>query len=138
MFRECVDNGHPHPVQTAGKAVGLVVELAPRMQAREDQLDAAYFFLWVDVDRHSSPIVDYLDGAVFVESHVNLFAVPRDSLIDAVVDNFVCQMVGPRGVGVHARSTAHGLEACKNFDISGVIRLCHYAESLTSCGARGF
>ena len=36
--------------------------------------------------------------------------------VDAVVDNFLRQMVGADGVGVHARTLAHRLKAGENFD----------------------
>ena len=112
MLRERVDDRHPHAVQAAGETVGLVVELAARMESREDQFDAAYFFLRVYVDRHAAAVVDHANGPILVKGHVDLLAVSGDGFIDAVVDDLVRQVIGPRGVGVHPRSTAYRLKAC--------------------------
>ena len=98
-------------VQAAGEAVGLVVELAAGVQARQDEFDAADFLLRVDVDRHAAPVIGNADRAVLVERNVNLLAVAGDGLIDAIVDDFMSEVIRPRGVGVHAGAAAHRLEA---------------------------
>ena len=119
-------------MQAAGELVGLVGEFAAGVQAGEDELDAAHFLLGMDVDRHAAAVVRDLQGAVLEEGDVDLLAVAGDRLIDAVVDDLVGQVVGPRGVRVHARAAAHGLQAGEDFDIGGGVGLIHRAADLTS------
>jgi hypothetical protein len=45
-----------------------------------------------------------------VQDDVDFLAVPGERLVDRIVDDFVREMVGARGVGLHARAAAHGLE----------------------------
>ena len=42
---------------------------------------------------------------------------PRERFVDRVVDDFVREVVRARGVGVHARAAAHGLETGEDFDV---------------------
>jgi len=58
---------------------------------------------------------------------VDLLAVTGDRLIDAVVDDFVREVIGPLRVGVHARPSPDGLEAAQDLDIGGGVRLSHPA-----------
>jgi len=51
-----------------------------------------------------------------------LLACPGQRLVDAVVDDFLGQVVGPRGVGVHARALAHRVETGEDFDGFGGVR----------------
>ncbi len=106
-----VDDGHAHAVQAAGEPVRLVGELAARVQPREDQLDTAHLLLRMDVDGHATAVVGDLQRAVLEEDDVDLLAVPREGLIDAVVDDLMGQVIGPRGVRVHAGPAPHGLQA---------------------------
>ena len=109
-LRERVHHRHADPVQAAGELVGLVGEFAAGVQAREDQLRAAHLLLRVDVDRHAAAVVRDLERAVLVERDVDLLAVAGDRLIDAVVDDFVREVIGARGVRVHARPSPDGFE----------------------------
>ncbi|MNC52548.1 hypothetical protein D3C75_1019000 [compost metagenome] len=86
------------------------------MQLGEDQLDAADALLRVDVHRHAATIVEHLQRVVGVEDHLHRLGVPGQRLVDAVVDDFLGQVVGPAGVGVHARALAHRIEAGEDFD----------------------
>ena len=70
-----------------------------------------------------------LERSVLVQRHVDLPAVAGDGLVDAVVDDLVREVIGPRGVGVHAGAAAHRLEACEYFDVGGVVRSCHAVMS---------
>ncbi|MNQ56832.1 hypothetical protein D3C85_709670 [compost metagenome] len=103
-------------VQATGELVVLVGELAAGMQLGEDQLDAGHPFLGVDIHRHAAAVVEYLQGIVLVEDHLHALGVAGQGLVHAVVDDFLGQVVGPRGVGVHARALAYRVEAGEDFD----------------------
>ena len=50
-------------------------------------------------------------------------------LVDAVVDDFLRQVIGAGGIGVHAGALAHRFEAGQDFDGSGVVGLIHQARA---------
>ncbi len=125
VLRQRIDHGHAHSVQSAGMLVGLVVEFSARVQARQDQFDAADLLLGVNVDRHAAAVVLDLQGTVLEHGHIDVFAMAGERFVDAVVDDFVREMVRPRGVGIHARTPAHRVQAAQYLDVGGRIRRCH-------------
>jgi hypothetical protein len=42
---------------------------------------------------------------------------PGQRLVDAVVDNFLGQVIGAGGVGVHTRPPPDGLESAQDLDV---------------------
>ena len=54
---EGIDDGDADAVQAAGEVVVFAAEFAARVQAGEDELNAADTFFRVDIDRHSAPVV---------------------------------------------------------------------------------
>ena len=123
--RQRVDHAHADAVQAAAEGVVLVAELAAGMQLGEDQLDARHAFFRVDVHRHAATVVGHLAAAVGVQDHGNLARVAGQGFVDAVVDDFLGQVVGAGGVGVHPRALAHRVEAGKDFDVFGVVTGAH-------------
>ena len=79
LLRERVHHRHADAVQAAGELVVLVGEFAARMQAREDQLDAADLLLRMDVHRHAAAIVRHLQRAVLEQRDIDLLAVTRQT-----------------------------------------------------------
>ncbi len=125
VLRQRVDHRDADAVQAAGEFIGAFGELAAGMQAREDQFDAADLLLRMDVDRHAASVIDHLERVVLVERDADRLAVAGDRLIDAVVDDFVRQVIRARGVGVHAGPAAHRVQATQDFDVGGSVRLSH-------------
>ena len=56
-----------------------------------------------------------------MQGHVDLVGVAGQGLVDAVVDDLLGEVVGSRGVGVHARALSHGLKPRKDLDVFGGI-----------------
>jgi hypothetical protein len=110
LLRQRVHHRHADAVQTAGDFVVLVVEFSARVQAREDELDAAHLLLGMDVHRHATAVIGHRQRVVLVQDDVDFFRVTGQRFVDRVVDDLVREVVGPGGVGVHARAAAHGLE----------------------------
>jgi hypothetical protein len=77
------------------------------VEAGQNDLDPGYFFAGVLVDRHASAIVPNFDGAVGVQGNVNFRTVASDSLVNAVIDDFLNEMIRPAGIGIHARPLSH-------------------------------
>ena len=65
---------------------------------------------------------------------------PDERLVDAVVDDFVDEVVRPTGVGVHARPAPDGLESAQDLDVLSGVGLGHRLSfrGLASEKARGF
>jgi hypothetical protein len=112
--RQGVHDRHADPVQAAGKVVAAAVELAAGVQAREDQLDTGNLVLRVHVHGHAAAVVDHFHGAVRVQRHVDFPGVAGERLVDAVVHHLLHQVIGSRGVGVHAGTPAHRLQPGKH------------------------
>jgi hypothetical protein len=62
----------------------------------------------MDVHRHAAAVVLDLQRTVLEQRHVDALAVPGRGLVDAVVDHLLGEVVGARGVGVHARPRRTG------------------------------
>jgi len=116
LGRQGVDHGNADPVQTTGELVVLVGELAAGVQLGEDQFDARHALFGVDVHGHAAAVVDHFQRVVLMQDDLHRARVAGEGFVDAVVDDFLGQVVGSRGVGVHARALAHRVEAGEDFD----------------------
>ncbi len=108
-------------MQAAGELVILVRELAAGVQLGQDDLDPRHLLLRMDVDRHAAAVVDHRQRLVGVQDHADLRRVTGDRLVDAVVDDFLREVVGAGRIGVHPRPLSHRLEPRQDFDRGGVI-----------------
>jgi hypothetical protein len=134
MLGQRIDHRHADPMQAAGMRVVLVVEFSAGMQARQNQFHPADFLLGMNVDGHTAAVVLDLQGAVLEHRDVDGIAMALEGFVDAVVDHLVRQVVGARGVGIHARPATHRVEPTQNLDIGGRIRRCHRFPRLEGGG----
>src|SRR5690606_26295013 len=88
-----------------------------RVKGAEDDFHARPALFRMDVNGHAATVVGNGDGLVLVQNDVDFFGVAGQGLVHAVVDDFLGQVVGPGGVGVHARALAHRLNPGEDFDI---------------------
>ena len=105
------------------------------MQAREDDFDTADFFTGVLVDRHTPSIVTDGNGTVLVKNHINARGMAGNGLVNTIINYLLDKVIGPAGVGVHARSLANGLKTGKDLNICGVVRFtqtCYLKQSSLS------
>ena len=91
------------------------------MQAGEDEFNAADAFFRVDIDRHAAAVVADGKRAVGVQGNADGGGVSGKRFIDAVVDDFLREVVGAGGVGVHARSATDGVKAFEYVDVGGAV-----------------
>ena len=128
-LRERVDDRGAHAVQAARRLVVPLLELAARVEHREDDLHRALPRLRVLVDGHATAIVTDGDRrAVGVERHGDRRRVAIHRLVDRVVENLPDQVVEsgrPHAPDVHAGALADGLEALENGDVFRGVRRGH-------------
>ena len=98
-------------MQTAGELVVLAGKLAPGVQLAKNQLDGWHPLFGMDVHRHAATIVDHFQRLILIQDHLNGARVTGQRLIHAVVDDLLSQVVRTAGIGIHAGTTAHRLEA---------------------------
>ncbi|RPK46181.1 hypothetical protein EES39_13935 [Streptomyces sp. ADI92-24] len=139
--RQGVDHGHAHAVQTAGDGVAAAAELAARVQHRQYDLQGRLALGRHDVHRDATPVVDDPDPAVGQDRHVDAVRVPREGLVDRVVDDLVDQVVQTALAGradVHTRPLADRLQTLQDLDLTaGVGRVPHVARGGHGCGGVG-
>ncbi len=92
------------------------------MEFGEDQLDAGNAFFRVNVHRHAATVITDFQRVIGVQDDLHRFGMPGQGFVDAVVDDFLGEVVWPSGVGVHAGALAHRVEAREDFDGVCVIR----------------
>ena len=93
MVGEGVDAGYADAVETTGDLVGVLVELAACVEDRHDDFESGAVLFLVHVDRDATTIVLNGDGAVFVDSDLDMGAVSGHGLIDGVVYDLIDQVV---------------------------------------------
>ena len=76
----------------------------------------------MNVHGHAAPVVTDFQRVVSVQDDLHRFGVTGQGFVDTVVDDFLSQVIGPAGVGIHAGALAHRVEAREDFDGVGVIR----------------
>ena len=119
LGRQRVHHRDADPVQPAGHGVGLAVELAACVQRGQHDFDRGALLHRVHVDGDAAAVVTVTDATVGQQRHLDRVAVPRERLVDRVVNDFVDQVVEsalPGGADVHARPFADGLQPLKYRD----------------------
>ena len=72
------------------------------------------------IDGNASAVVDHAQCSVRKNRDFDSVAIPRESLVDRVVDNFINEVVKPALTGrpdVHSGTLTDGLESFENLDI---------------------
>ena len=95
-------------MQTAGKLVVLIGKFTTCVQTGEDQFNTGNAVVRVHVHRHAAAVVGHLDRAVFVQYDLDILAVTGEGFVNAVVNDFLDEMIGLACVGVHAGAALYG------------------------------
>ena len=121
---ERVHDGDAHAVQATGDLVGVVVELAARVEDRHDDLERGDLLHGMLAHGDAAAVVHDGDGVVRVDGHGDLGAEPGERLVDGVVNDLVDEVVQAaraRRADVHARALAHRLEALEDLDLPSAV-----------------
>ena len=109
-FGERVDNRNSDAVKAAGNLVSTLTELGARMEDRHDDFDGRQLLFGVNVDWDAAAVVFDRARAVRIEDDANVVRVPRERLVDGIVDRLVDQLMQAALGGIadiHARALAH-------------------------------
>ena len=107
-------------MQPARNLVGAVLELAARMELRQNHLGRGDLFRRVPVHGDAAPVVRHPHRAVFVDRHAHLVAVAGHRFVHAVVHHLVYEMVqasGTRAADVHGGPFPHRFQAFEDADV---------------------
>ena len=123
---ERVDDGDADAMQAAGDLVGILVELAARMQLRHDDFGGGDALL-MHVGRNAAAIVGDGAGAVGIKRDGDEIGMAGQRLVNGVVHDLIDHVMqaGPViGVAdIHAGPLAHRVEALQHLDRVGAIFL---------------
>ena len=123
--RERVHDGEADAVEAAGDLVRVVVELAARVEVREDDLERLALVDRVGPDGDPAAVVLDRDGVVRVDDDADRVAVAGLRLVDRVVHELGHHVVEARDVvgvpDVHPGPLAHGLEPLEELDRGGAV-----------------
>jgi hypothetical protein len=88
-----------------------LVELAAGMQAGEGQHHHRNLLVGMEADRDAATVVGDGDRAVEVQQDVQVLRVAAEGFVGGVVDDFLDDVRGRVGAGVHAGALAHRLQS---------------------------
>jgi hypothetical protein len=74
------------------------------MQLGKNYFNPGDFLLRMDINRHTTPVVDYAKRLISVQNHTYLRRKARYRFIDTIVDHFLREVIGSCSVRIHARS----------------------------------
>gem|GEM_PF-3013778 len=119
-----VDHCGTHAVQSTGDAICLPPELGPGVEHGHDRLQRRSAGVGVSLHRDAPAVVFHPDSAASAECQLHPVAVPGNSLINAVVDDFedeVMESPVVRAPDIHTGAAADCLQPLQNTDVfSGV------------------
>ena len=98
-------------MEATGKLVALVGEFAASVQPRQYDLDPRNALFWMLIHWHTATIVTDRQRTILVQNDFDPAGVTRNGLIDAIINNFLCKMIGATGIGIHARPFLHRLKS---------------------------
>jgi hypothetical protein len=118
--REGVHNRAAHTVKSAGYGVSASTKLATRVQNRQHNFDRRFLLDRMLVNGNPATVVDHTQRAIGKNRDVDSIAIPREGLINRVIDNFVNKVMQAALAGradVHTGTLTDGLESFENLDI---------------------
>ena len=96
-------------MEAAGVPIVPIGEFGAGMQRGQDHFGTRLLQFGMRVHGHSPTVILDFQRAVLVQGDDQPFGMAGQNFVDAVVDNFLREMVRCGGVGVHAGALAHRL-----------------------------
>ena len=104
-FRKGINDGEADSVKSSGNLVGLIVKLTSGMEFGHHHFDRRSILFLMKIDRNAPSIITDGHAVVDMDDDLDLLAIPRQSLIDAVIDQFMNQVMKAFRPGI---SNIHG------------------------------
>ncbi len=123
-FREGVNNGCTHAVQTAGNFIAAAAEFSSRVQNCENHSHGRDTDLMVDADRDSAPVIGNADDVARKNLDVNFVAVSGHRFVDCIVNNLINEVVQaarPCRANIHSGAFAHGFQPFQNLYLTFIV-----------------
>ena len=92
-IRKRINDRHANPVQATGHFVAVIVKFTSGMEGRHDYFCRRNAFLSMDVDRDPTAVVLDRDCVSHMNRYVDRVAIPRQGLIDRIVDELLNHMM---------------------------------------------
>ena len=122
-----INNRHTDTMQATGNLIGIIVKLPASMEHRHDHFSGRHTLL-VLLSGDTATIVGDRHGFIGVDHNVNLTAMSRQGLVDAVVNEFKDHMVQSRAIvgvaDVHPGSLPHSIQALEDLNTGRVVIFC--------------
>jgi hypothetical protein len=117
--RERVDAGDADAVKAAGDLIVLLIELAPSVQLRHDELEGRDALFRVDAYGDAPAVILDANDVVLLQDDEDIRASALEGLVDGIVDDLVDEMVKAVDAGrpdVHAGPLTDCLETFQYLD----------------------
>ena len=117
-------------MKTSGNLIRFGVEFPTRVKSCHHHFRGGLFFLFMERDRDASTVVDNGHAGIHMNGHIDLRAVADNGFIDAVIHDFVNEVMKTFGSctpDIHGRPLADGFQPFKDFNaFCGVFFLRHW------------
>ena len=124
-FRQRVHHRRTHAVQATGHLVGILVELAARMQPGQHHLGGRNPFLRMNIGRNATPVIAHRHAAIAVQAQRHMAGEPGLRLVHRIVDDLERHVVQARPIvgvaDIHARPLAHRIQPTQDGNRGGVV-----------------
>ena len=128
-FRQGVDNGGAHTVQTAGNLIAAAAKFAAGVEHRVNHLQSGPAGLGLNVHGNAPAVIGDGDGIPGIDGYGDVLAVACQGFINGVVYDFVDQMMKTgrrRGANIHTRALADRFQSFQHLDLLRAVFLCYF------------
>ena len=137
-FGQRVHHRRTHAMQAARNLVGILVELAARMQPRQHYFGSADTFLSMDIHGDAAAIINDGNAAITIQRDGNGRGETRLRFIHRIINNLKGHVMQARAIisvaNIHARPFAHRFQPAQDGDGSAVIGFIFGARLIAHAG----
>ena len=101
------------------------------MQLGQNHFNTGDLLLWMQVNRHPTAIIDNRKRIILMQDYPDLRCITGNRFIHTIVDDFLRQVIGARGVGIHTGAFFNRVQTGKHFDRRGIIFGIQWTEFRT-------
>ena len=128
-FRKSIYNRRAYAVQAARNLISAAAELTARVENGINYGRRGNALFRVNSRRYSSAVIGYFDNVSGEDFHLDFGAVPRESFVYRVIDDFINEMMQTGRASrtdIHTGALADRLKPLKNLYIARVVFVIDY------------